>query len=92
VADQKFEYSAQGKKHSCSFNVTRGKQSVVKVTTPWGRKSTHKGGLPTSVIAKFMAGELYRKHIERRIDRDPVLNPPAFSARRDAVQPPISSL
>lgn len=66
MADQKFEYEADGKKHSCSFNVTRGKHLMVEVTTPWGKKSTQKGGSPAAVLAKFMAGELYRK--QRRIE------------------------
>ena len=64
MVEHQFEYEADGKKHSCSFEVTGEKDFMVEVTTPWGSKSTQKGGSPASVIAKMMAGELYRRHIE----------------------------
>ena len=65
MADQQFEYGADGKKYACSFKITgRGKNSIVEVTTPWGKKSTQVGGSPASVIAKMMARELYKRHIE----------------------------
>ena len=62
MAQQHFEYEADGKKHSCSFNVTGGKYPMVEVTTLWDHKSTQIGGSPAAVMAHMMAGELYRKH------------------------------
>ena len=62
MVEHQFEYEADGKKHLCSFKVTGGKHFMVEVTTPWGYQSTQKGGSPAAVVARTMAGELYRRH------------------------------
>ena len=62
MAEQLFEYDADGTKHACSFEVTGGKHSIVKVKTPWGSKATQKVGSPAAAIARMMAGELYRNY------------------------------
>jgi hypothetical protein len=64
MANQQFYYVADGKTYPCSFTVTDGKLPMVEVTTPWGYLSTQKGGSPAAVVARLMAGELYRKHLE----------------------------
>lgn len=63
MVEHKFEYEADRKKHLCSFKVTGGKHFMVEVTTPWGCQSIQKGGSPAAVVARMMAGELYRKHM-----------------------------
>ena len=62
MAEQEFEYEADGKKYGCSYRVTGGKHPMIEVTTPWGSKPTQLGGTPAIILARVMAGELYRKH------------------------------
>ena len=62
MAEHQFEYEADGKKLTCSFNVSGGKHIMVHVVTPWGSKSGPKKDSPAAFIASLMAGELYREH------------------------------
>ena len=60
MTPEKFNYTFEGKHHECSYVVTTEDHPMVKVTTPWGPKSTQQGGLPALTVAKQMAGELAR--------------------------------
>jgi hypothetical protein len=63
MKEQSFIYEADGKDFSCSYEISgRGKHLMVEVITPWGTKSTQKGGSPALTIARMMAGELYRDY------------------------------
>ena len=56
-----FVFEADGKKFSCSYEISSGRQLTVEVYTPWGNKSAKKEDSPASAIAQLVAGELYRE-------------------------------